>query len=152
MERLDNIRDMISIIVDKSKSLDRPMCYDCDKDFCCHNRIDIDILPLELEYLKTLKSKKLKKKFKNAKRQKEKIGSFTCPFLEDGRCSIYENRPLSCAAYFVFKDNSMDTPDRCLNMSTYQSMITLAQFTEPILKMGLASLFSKQISILDIYE
>lgn len=43
-----------------------------------------------------------------------------CPFLEDGKCSIYQIRPLSCRLYF----NISDDPSLC-DLSTVQDVPAL---------------------------
>ena len=35
-------------------------------------------------------------------------GAYTCPFLDDnGRCSIYEHRPIACSSYVVVTEPFM---------------------------------------------
>lgn len=39
-------------------------------------------------------------------------GERTCPFLVDGRCSIYESRPLGCRTYFCHRITGPGDPPR----------------------------------------
>jgi Fe-S-cluster containining protein len=152
MDRLDAIREEFRGIISKSNNISKaPMCDTCDKDYCCTNRTDIDITDTELEYYKTLKSKKLRKRFKQAILRKKKKGTFTCPFLEDGRCSIYDKRPLSCASFFAFKDNDDSTPEQCLDVNGYHNIITLAQFTPALVGVYYLGAIRGHHSILDVY-
>jgi len=122
--------DIFKSIIESNESIkNEVLCFSCDKDYCCKNRVDIDVLNSEFEFIsKNLINKDLKKKIKKARKQKSKRGTFTCPFLADGKCSIYEFRPLSCRTFFALKDNEDSTPEQCLDHDNYHNLLTTSSF------------------------
>ena len=85
-------------------------CVNCEESHCCKNKIKIDILELEIPILLNLITSDHIEAAKEANAQLAITGSFTCPFLINGRCSIYEDRPFTCAQYMV-----LGKPDNCID-------------------------------------
>lgn len=77
---------------------------------CCNIAVT---LPLgEAEVISANIGVKIDPNFTPAKSRVGEVGRFEgtpCPFLKNNQCSIYDNRPIACRAYFNFSD----FPDLC---------------------------------------
>lgn len=96
-------------------------CHSCDDSACCRNKIHVrlaDAFPIVRHLLaKGLASHELREQLRTTGDEMEKSGTgewleryVPCVFLEDGRCSIYEYRPLPCRTYFVVSDPKLCQP------------------------------------------
>lgn len=75
---------------------------------CCH--IPVRISEYEAAVIAARTGRKMTKvSAKAAKRLNQKEFYCACPFLQEGRCSIYEFRPLMCRIHFSLDDS----PDWC---------------------------------------
>lgn len=99
-------------------------CVSCTSGVCCCARVDVvlaDVVPI-LERLDA--DKRLTPAFleKCRERNREELRAGTpqewlalrrsCLFLKDGRCSVYADRPVPCAQFFVWSD-----PVYCIDMN-----------------------------------
>lgn len=86
-------------------------CFYCTEPHCCRNKKDISITGEEMAVLRSLATDHHKEKAKAQISAKLLTGVFTCPFLnEEGRCDVYEYRPISCSSYAVISGS-----DQCKN-------------------------------------
>lgn len=90
--------------------MDNTLCGNCTECHCCKNNTAVDILSIEVDVIRPLITNAHRARAKASKNQKVLTGVYDCPFLEDGRCSIYEHRPIGCASYIVVR---ADTDDGC---------------------------------------
>jgi Fe-S-cluster containining protein len=97
--------------------------------FCCHDKI---MGPLsEIVYISNLVKKKGIKVNKSVIQTEENWNTLTfkekaCPLLdEDGRCSIYENRPLICRAHNISLGEDIEKCKR-LNGETTRELVVVS--------------------------
>ncbi len=77
-------------------------CNSCNEAYCCIDQKHIEISDSEFKAIKHLIGVEVLERARNeVKRSAKNDGRYTCPFLEDGRCSIYDNRFIVCAGYGV---------------------------------------------------
>ena len=99
----------------------RPLeCFSCTTPFCCKSKKGIYTLGYETVVIKGLITPTQRQRAKKSTVEKVLKGHYTCPMLgEDGKCEIYELRPLSCSTYFVAderinpKEDNEDRPHLC---------------------------------------
>lgn len=87
-----------------SKNIDSNVetsCIDCVDAFCCKHTVDIDVMSHEWEIIKPLITEEHIIKMKSELMTKQLTGYFTCPFLINNRCSIYDYRPFACSSHYV---------------------------------------------------
>lgn len=102
-------------------------CFTCTKDYCCHGKKTIDVSGIELKELKKFITPENMKRAKAQITAKALTGHYTCPFLEDGRCSIYNNRPIACASYGVISD-----PEGCKDPNGKSYYVNQMKILEPV--------------------
>jgi len=85
-------------------------CFNCEKAWCCVNCTGPSISDKELSVIKALITPEQRKRGLASINQKALTGRYDCPFLSsEGRCEIYESRPVACSTYFVVNG----TEDNC---------------------------------------
>lgn len=82
---------------------DRVPCFNCTEAYCCKSRKEINVYSFEKDKILSLVTPEIKERAK-----RENPNSYTCPFLIDNRCSIYEDRPLECRNYYVIDQEDKD--------------------------------------------
>ena len=83
--------------------------------YCCH--YEVCVSEQEVKYIEK------NTKYKRLKRPKVVIGGHgkPCPFLKNGACSIYDERPFVCRKHVVFrKSNVACHPDVCFQNQSIQ--------------------------------
>jgi Fe-S-cluster containining protein len=96
-------------------------CATCPEPACCHNKVQVylaDTLPIARRLMcegRATEEFLHKLKFTGNQMEAATTGdwltSYTpCMFLEDGRCTVYEQRPLQCRTYFVVSDPEICRP------------------------------------------
>ena len=83
-------------------------CKSCNNSYCCESMVEIGIGIDEFNAIEHLVTPKHIERAKYQVEYLSKVGgksSYRCPFLsEEGRCEIYDSRPIVCAAYSVVGD------------------------------------------------
>jgi len=93
-------------------SKDRIGCLSCNECHCCKSNKSVPVIGKEVDVIKVKITPKQKERALTSINQKALLGNYTCPFLsEEGRCEIYDIRPLACAGYYTINN----TPDDCKN-------------------------------------
>lgn len=76
--------------------------------YCCH--YSITVCEIEIAYIEKHTKKKRRKELLN----KKNFHGFPCPFLEQGICSIYDDRPFACRKHVVLTStNFWCNPELC---------------------------------------
>lgn len=109
---------LASVDSDLKKIFDYQSEYLCCKEGCslCCERGDFPISELEFNYLMQDYEKlndSLKKQIKeNIRIIKESgnLDSYTCPFLINKKCTLYEKRPFVCRAFGVLTEDANGNP------------------------------------------
>ena len=70
-------------------------CFSCGGE-CCRSFSDVELTWEEFEHLKKLGARRLQLSLTGPHRL---VIDYNCEFLADGRCSIYEARPLICRRF-----------------------------------------------------
>lgn len=94
-------------------------CLTCTKTYCCQNTEEFHIFSEEIDVLSSLITEQHRKNAVQSLEDKLKTGKYSCPFLEEDGCSIYEHRPLVCSSYAVVAE----TPEGCNDPNTYTHYI-----------------------------
>lgn len=94
--------------------------------YCCH--ISVTISSVEADAMAKASGRKAKKLSANVDdSMPQKWFRVPCPFLKKGKCSVYDERPISCRLMF----NIADTPEQCdtaiPSSESYVSMLNLSQ-------------------------
>lgn len=75
---------------------------------CCH--YNVSVFPIEARYIEQWAGKKRLPQ----SLPPEDFHGTPCAFLEEGRCSIYEHRPMACRKHFAITDTAYwCAPERC---------------------------------------
>jgi len=95
-------------------------CTGCTKSFCCTNQKAIDVSYVEFELLKPHITDAVMKRATTEITKHHLMDRYTCPFLEHGRCMVYDVRPTVCAAHTVISpvedcDTSIDSDTLIVN-------------------------------------
>jgi len=110
-------RDFSNKVIDSFKDTSNPVtCGNCYS--CC--ALDVKCFPEEAKKLAEMvineeveiDIKKLENRVKGSKESKDKW----CSFLKKGKCSVYDNRPITCSRMLVVSDpeNCKDTNNKAV--------------------------------------
>ena len=86
-------------------------CHKCDKPYCCRGQKRIEITNIEFENMMPMITEEQIARamhyIENGKRELFGNKVYDCPFNDPttGKCEIYENRFVVCAAHGVISDN-----------------------------------------------
>lgn len=125
------------------------LCFDCKESFCCKAKASIQIVGNEKQILKKIATQEHRNRAKIALTQKIMLGYYECPFLDlNGKCSIYEYRPIACSTYMVCSE-----PKGCENPHQKSAIIDpsfLVRYIKPKYLKKISS--SSKGDILDVFE
>jgi Fe-S-cluster containining protein len=125
------------------------LCKDCDKSYCCEHQNKIVISAEEFDGIAHLVTNE---HIDNAKKELAKGDKlYKCPFLIDGRCSIYEDRFLVCASYGVCGTTTEDT----CTIKAIDNSIAIINPTAVLARLDnkdLMDIRSKDVEITDVLE
>jgi Fe-S-cluster containining protein len=106
-ERTNSLLKMIS--QDMGDMLGGSACADCDKSYCCEFQQEIGIAKEEFDEIEHLVTPQQIERAAYQLEHKQMLGGkevYRCPFLsEKGKCEIYKDRFIVCAAYSTIGDN-----------------------------------------------
>jgi Fe-S-cluster containining protein len=105
--KINNTLHEVGELASKATGL-KFLCKDCDKSYCCEHQKRIVVTTKEFTNIVDLITDE---HISNAKEElsKDYKSGYKCPFLIDGRCSIYDNRFAVCASYGVCGDTVENT-------------------------------------------
>ena len=105
-------------------------CAGCDKSYCCENQNAIDVSYNEFNLLKPFITDAVMERAAGEINKFHISGRYTCPFLENGRCTVYNIRPIICSAHTVtspIKDCDTSVVARTLIVDKIQLLGMLAK-------------------------
>jgi Fe-S-cluster containining protein len=129
--RAEVIRDVELLVRHASTQMQRkPTCASCASGVCCCSRVDVVLMDAVLILEKQEHEGALTKEFLSQCRDRARaelragkpsswIARRTpCLFLRNGRCSVYDVRPVPCALFYVWSD-----PMNCVDMKNLRELV-----------------------------
>jgi len=90
-------------------------CHACDKSYCCEYQHEIGIAPIEFDKIEELVTPeqiaRARVELTSTATTKAGKSLYRCPFLsKEGKCEIYDERFIVCAAYSTIGTNFSCSP------------------------------------------
>lgn len=130
-------------------------CTTCANGVCCNGRVDVVLMDAVPILRAKDEAKTLTQEFLDQcrERNREELSSgrpnvwmarrTPCLFLRNGRCSVYAQRPLPCAQFYVWSD-----PVYCLDMDPHH-LVALRSPVQKMLHVALGGLVDRLIGTYD---
>ena len=90
-------------------------------------------------------------KAKASKNEKALTGSYDCPMLEDGKCSIYEVRPIVCSTYFEVGESSKVCVDPYAKVPYISGNAIVDSLGDKVLNKDTLTM-KREVDLLDLFD